>query len=116
MNMSWFPVVLVISLNPGSKETLVKVPKIRDLHPSKLFPLSQRIPIRQVVSVLIFRVIPKEVGHVRIVCFNSPLGEFITDIRYMGMLAKQALSQVNLAPYDSNMPFHLAIFLIILST
>jgi hypothetical protein len=47
---------------------------------------------------------------------NEALGNLMTDIRYMGILAKQALSKVSLAPYESSMPFHLDILAIILST
>jgi hypothetical protein len=44
------------------------------------------------------------------------LGNFITHIKYIGMLTKHALSRISLAPYDSNLPFQPSILFMILST
>jgi hypothetical protein len=43
------------------------------------------------------------------------LGNLITDIKYMGMLARHALSKASLATYGISLPCHLGILLIILS-
>jgi hypothetical protein len=56
--------------------------------------------------MLLFGVIQKNLAILELIASMAHLGNLVIDIRYTGILAKHALSNVSLAPYDISLPFH----------
>jgi hypothetical protein len=63
-----------------------------------LLSLGQGIPIRKVILMFIFSIIPKKFAMWELMTSIVHLGIFITYIKYIGILAKQTLNKANLAP------------------
>jgi hypothetical protein len=67
-----FAISITISQNPGGKQAQVQIPQIWNTHTPLLLPHGQRRPIRHVILVVIFLVIPEKVFHLSVYSFNSP--------------------------------------------
>jgi hypothetical protein len=56
--------------------------------------------------MLLFGVIQNNLAILELIASMAHLGNLMIDIRYTGILAKHALSNVSLAPFDRSLPFH----------
>jgi hypothetical protein len=82
-------------------------------HTSILFLLAQGVPVRKVILMIIFLVIP---AIYEFMASKAHLGNLITDMKYIEILARKAFRRVSVALYVMSFPLQPGILLITLST